>query len=565
MKAVMEATAERTNRGGPAPSPTVSTRPTATWGVTRVMFLGFALALVYPLLPSNGVLARALIGVVELGAFGALVARVRSGRLTHRRSWTLISMAVGFWVAGDSVFTFYDLVRHRIPSTPGASDPFFILAYACAAWGLYRLTRERTGLRSEVGIDTALVCLGVAIPMFILWIEPSVIEQPGPLFTKVVLLLYTFGDFLFVSLLGRMLFTRRGASRSVVILASGVSVLFVSDIVQTAAFSTGHLDWLRFVQVGWLCSAILISASAWHPSSELSPSATSATAPRPRTAVLVLACLLVPISVLVGMQIRPDYEFVTIGFVGAAVMMTLMLMRAANAGRALEDMSRGREELLSRSLRATETERSRLAGEIHDGPIQRLAAASFYLENANRRLETGEADRALLLQRKASDILVGEIDSLRHLMTDLRPPALDEAGLVGALSDLVGSLHEMSSIDYAMDATDALPPLSADFETVIYRVTQEALRNVERHSQATSARIRLRKIGKGIELCVSDNGVGFEPGRAKEAFRDGHFGLAVMAHRTEMVGGALEIESGPGRGTLVRVSFGERSNSDFRA
>jgi signal transduction histidine kinase len=537
----------------PLPNKPVAGMRRGTW----LMLLGFVLALAYPFLPANGVYARALITVVEFGALTMLGIRLRSRRLTNLRSWTLITIALSFWVPGDAIMSFYYLVLHRAAPFPGPSDPLFLLAYAFAAWGLFRLTYERTGLRLEVAIDSALICLGLGVPMYILWIDPIVLSQPGAPLAKLVLLLYPFGDFLFCSLVVRMMIARRKANRSAAILASAIFVLFLSDVLQAIAFSTGNLDWLRYVQVGWLCAAILIAASAWHPSGELAPATSLPRPRRPRTPILVFACLLVPISVIIGMALKADYEFVFIGFVSSGIMMSLMLVRTSRAGLALEEMSRDREELLSRALRDTENERSRLAGELHDGPIQRLAAAGFHLENATRRLEEGDPERVLWLQRKASEIVAGEIDGLRQLMTDLRPPALDEAGIDGALRDLAGALMESTTIECVFEDAGSLPVMNPELETVIYRVTQEALRNVVRHSRASSVRITLRGTGKGVEVCVRDDGVGFEAARAKEAFDDGRFGLAVMAHRAEMAGGSLEVDSAPGGGTNVRAFFGE--------
>jgi signal transduction histidine kinase len=136
-------------------------------------------------------------------------------------------------------------------------------------------------------------------------------------------------------------------------------------------------------------------------------------------------------------------------------------------------------------------------------------------------------------------------------MVTLRPPALDQAGLHVALQDFTEALAGQEGLAATVEVED-VKDLSQEAETVLYRVAQEALRNVVRHAQAGRVTVVLRPEGEAAEVTVSDDGIGFSPDGAG-LVRRGHFGIAGMRQRVEMVGGMLDIDSAVGRGTTVRA------------
>ena len=220
---------------------------------------------------------------------------------------------------------------------------------------------------------------------------------------------------------------------------------------------------------------------------------------------------------------------------------------ADRAGR--ERAEQVRRELLSRTVQATEDERSRLAAELHDGPVQRLTAVDYLLQRMRSRLAKDKQDDAAAISEKAQTTIREEIVSLRRIMTDLRPPVLDQRGLVEALREYAGRLGPAAGIECTVDSRleDRLSPAS---ETVLYRVAQEALQNVSKHSNARSAKVSLRQSDGWVRLEVSDDGVGYEAPTGPDA--DGrHFGLMGMRERVEMVGGRWDVFSRPGQGTRV--------------
>ncbi len=138
------------------------------------------------------------------------------------------------------------------------------------------------------------------------------------------------------------------------------------------------------------------------------------------------------------------------------------------------------------------------------------------------------------------------------MMTELRPPILDEGGLDAALRDQLAGWSATTGIESRFEAEkhDRLTP---DSETVVYRVVQEALTNVAKHARAALATVSISQSGRGLRAVVWDNGKGFNPSSQQEMLRHGHFGLVVMRERVELASGRFEVKSAPLTGTQVIV------------
>lgn len=218
-------------------------------------------------------------------------------------------------------------------------------------------------------------------------------------------------------------------------------------------------------------------------------------------------------------------------------------------------------ERLRYGMEARERERTRWAREIHDESIQGIGALRLQLANA-RDLADKEA-----LEAAVDTVLEGlgnEIDGLRHLITELRPAALDDLGLAAALEALarraqaIDGLDVRCEIEYGRDKDDAPDGggrLDPELESTIYRVVQEALTNVSRHAQATEAVIRITGGDGFVRASVTDNGKGM-PDVARLGPREdgGGFGTGGMRERAELVGGELEWLPAPGGGTVVMLT-----------
>jgi signal transduction histidine kinase len=228
-------------------------------------------------------------------------------------------------------------------------------------------------------------------------------------------------------------------------------------------------------------------------------------------------------------------------------------------------------ERLRYGMEARERERTRWAREIHDESIQGMGALRLQLANAR------DAHNQEAMSATVEEVLEGlgrEIDGLRHLITELRPAALDDLGLEAALQALARRAQAIDGLDVQIEidlgrgpgATDdevsaAGGPgggrLDAELESTIYRIVQEALTNVSRHAAATRAVVSISERDGVVHASVTDDGKGL-PDAARLGPRgdglEGGFGMGGMRERAELVGGELELAPAPGRGTVVSLA-----------
>jgi signal transduction histidine kinase len=216
-------------------------------------------------------------------------------------------------------------------------------------------------------------------------------------------------------------------------------------------------------------------------------------------------------------------------------------------------------ERLRFGMEARERERTRWAREIHDETVQGLGALRLRLANA-RDLGNEEA-----LSQAVDTVLEGlgeEIDGLRHLITELRPAALDELGIAPAIEALARRAQAIDGLeietDIELQGGDG-ERLDAELESTIYRVVQEALTNVSKHAKATRAVIAVRERDGKIVATVTDDGQGLPEGgvsraRTPDEELKGGFGVSGMRERAELVGGELELVPAAGGGATMRLT-----------
>ncbi len=216
----------------------------------------------------------------------------------------------------------------------------------------------------------------------------------------------------------------------------------------------------------------------------------------------------------------------------------------ARAAVAVDLSRRVEQDALGRALEAQEAERRRLALELHDETGQELTSILLSL----RRVEEARSDEERAVAIAAvREIVVQTIQDVRRLAVELRPKALDDFGLVPAIERLAESLGERTGIRFDVQATRMEERLPGNVETTLYRVIQEALTNVVKHSSAAHVGIVLARTPRSVTAVVEDDGRGF----AAEETHEG-IGLAGMRERLVVIGGRLELESS-GAGTTVRA------------
>lgn len=199
-------------------------------------------------------------------------------------------------------------------------------------------------------------------------------------------------------------------------------------------------------------------------------------------------------------------------------------------------------------LRAQEEERARIARELHDEAAQWLTSLLIRQRLLIRTLPAEMRPAVEEIQQMTATAL----EHLRRIAMELRPAILDDLGLVEALRWQAEEFQKKTGISVTTQLQGRIERLPREVELALYRVSQEALTNVARHAKATRVEIALRCEGDHLELFISDDGIGFDPDEIRKS-QARSLGLIGMAERLSLVGGTLEIESAPGRGTRVRA------------
>lgn len=233
------------------------------------------------------------------------------------------------------------------------------------------------------------------------------------------------------------------------------------------------------------------------------------------------------------------------------LLLLLQLVQLPLAGSLAARLQRGREEregLLTKAITASDGERRRIAGDLHDGVVQDLAGVSYALVGtADRVAHAGRGAEADAVYRAAADVRQS-IRALRSLLVEIYPPNLRSAGLAAALSDLVAPLAGRGiAVQVELPGTEDLP---FPAEALIFRVAQEAVRNAVQHARAGELRISVHRQPVRAVLQVEDDGIGFDPSLPAA---ESHVGLRLLADLAGDAGARLHVASRLGSGTRVRL------------
>ncbi len=243
-------------------------------------------------------------------------------------------------------------------------------------------------------------------------------------------------------------------------------------------------------------------------------------------------------------EVLSAFRPITVGALLALLALTTPLVWVLT--RRLRRASEDRERLLRAAVDASEAERRRIARDLHDTVVQDLSGTAFALAAAAR--EGGAPPDSL---ESMAGSVRDSLRSLRSLLVEIHPPNLGTAGLAGALEDLLAPAAARG-VEAQLD-TERLGTVDPAAAALVWRVAQEAVRNVLRHAEASSLHVAVSGSGDSVRLVVEDDGRGFDPGEARDRTS---FGLRGLTGLVEEAGGTLDVTASPGRGTRVTMAVG---------
>jgi signal transduction histidine kinase len=562
-------------------------QPAPLW--LRYVAVGIVATLAYLLVPTSAPLwvqvAKVLVyGAVSASAATALLIGVRLHRPDNVTPWLLLAVGQFIYLAADLTFyTLQDLLHQT--GYPSLADALYLSHYPFVVVGVLLLARSRTA-SSDRGslIDTSIIAIGIGVLSLVFLIQPAVGAAEQPWLVRVVSALYPIMDLLVLTVAARLVVGAGQRRPAFYLFTASLAMLLATDTAYIYLQLRGRYDANSLagslLDAGWLSFYLLLGAAALHPSMRTLAERDQRERSRlslGRLGFLAGAALLAPAAIIIQNLMGRQNDTILVAL-ACAVLFLLVIYRMSGLirdfeGSAAQARQRGealqsalaeleraeseRKHLLDRTVWRAEEERIRIAAELHDGPIQRLTAVGYQLEEANLTLSSGDGRYTQELLTVAQGGLYAEITELRGLMATLRPPVLDERGLGLALADQVESFQRRTGIGCTLES-DRNTRLEPEIETVLYRVAQEALANVAKHAKASHVWVFLRADDERADMQIRDDGIGFDPVRVGGLVGSGHFGLAGMRERVEMAGGTYGLVSALGSGTLIRVRLPRR-------
>jgi two-component system, NarL family, sensor histidine kinase DegS len=223
-------------------------------------------------------------------------------------------------------------------------------------------------------------------------------------------------------------------------------------------------------------------------------------------------------------------------------------------------MREGTESYLREVTRIQEEERKRIARELHDDTAQSLAYLALELDSI---INSPEITSSSILQRLKflKQQTNNSLQEVRRFSHELRPGVLDQLGLISAIELLVDELNARNQFSIQFGVTGQERRFSNEEEQALFRIAQEALSNIRKHSQATKAEVNIKFTQNKIRLTIRDNGKGFQSSKINDAMANGRLGLIGMKERAHLIGAVLSLKSAPDKGTRVSVNLNSKLKS----
>jgi signal transduction histidine kinase len=226
------------------------------------------------------------------------------------------------------------------------------------------------------------------------------------------------------------------------------------------------------------------------------------------------------------------------------------LLRDTTERRQAQELLKKEHRTLKHLLQSSDHERQLIAYEIHDGLTQQLAGAIMQLETYWHQKDAKPREAAKAYEAALTMLRQGHFEA-RRLISGVRPPILDESGIVAAVAHLVNEQKLLNGPSIEFLGEVSFRRLAPILENAIYRIVQEGLANACKHSKSDRVRVELVQCGDLLRIKVQDWGVGFDPAAA----RDDRFGLEGIRERARLLGGRTTFESAPKRGTSITVEL----------
>jgi signal transduction histidine kinase len=539
---------------------------------------GVIVALGYMIVPRTGLVAEWVPEIAFYLGFGvcsaaAILVGIRRYHPRPALAWYLFAVGTSLVVAGDFVFV---LIQRRVPSgsLPSVADLLYFASYLFMASGLGLIIRRRgPGSHRSSLIDALLLVTALGLLGWTLLVAPFARSHGVSPQATLLSMAYPIVDLLLLTAAVKLAVD--GGRRTPAVWLVGASLLsvFATDTVfSILQISPGYHPGST-LDVGWIAWYGFWGAAALHPSmADLSePAAVRDEQRRDEQRLGGVRLWLLAVALLVAPGLTAIQAIgggpvdIPASVFGAVVLSLLVLARAAGLAEQIGRQASERKRLLERVVQASEEERVRVAADLHDGPIQRLTTLGYTVERVRLASngdgadggDSGDSGDGGKLLDGVEQGIFNEIGALRRVMSELRPPVLDDFGLPAALRDYAAGFQERCGVECIVLARPGMrldPPL----ETVLYRVAQEALANVAKHAGARQAMVSLSVQDGVARLAVRDDGAGFDvSGVARKHDRE-HFGLASMRERVEMAGGSFQVRSRPGQGTTVTAVLSPR-------
>jgi signal transduction histidine kinase len=503
---------------------------------------------------------------VPLNAYAVAAAWAAARRNQQRPSiascWRLVSLALLSYLLGDVVQTYNEVIAHDRPF-PSLGDGFYVAFYPLMLAAMLRLPSPARGVRQRVtlALDCAMVALSGAVLIWYMSLAPVIAAGGQSTLAMSVSVAYPLGDMVLLVGLASLVLRSvpAGLRLPLGLVAAGLLGFVITDLIYGWITVHGSYAGGDLIDSGWMLSLAFfaLAGAAQQVGPRDDPQPHHPGGDRRRLSWLPYAGLGTTLTLAIWLERHDDITTLLV-LVAAAVLASMVSARQLTVQsellvtqRQLREVQAERAMLLDSVLYHGEAERVRIAAELHDGPVQRLAALGYLLERAVRVGRRGSSEQAALLVEEALVGLRVEVDGLRQLMSDLRPPALDESGLENALRDYLPTLFAETSlvVELVSELGDEQVPAASG--TVLYRVAQEALLNIRQHAYARRVRVKLARHDGATSLSIEDDGVGFCAEEARARVREGHFGLVGMRERVELAGGSWHLDSTSASGTRI--------------